>query len=164
VHVVNTAKKDLQGVVRLANDFLHGRGTVDLGPVARPQLADDFGRQIVVFAEIGVVSTVISLMLFLLLRDSVGAVWANLIAVGATALGNTWANRRYTFGYRDRQQRGRHYMGGVAISLAGLALSSVALASVDGEFAQVLVLLVTWSLATVARFGLLRNWVFRPRA
>ncbi|MFM2077535.1 MAG: hypothetical protein RJA49_1425, partial [Actinomycetota bacterium] len=164
VRVVHTAKQDLQGVARLANDFLHGRGTVDLGPVARPQLADDFGRQIVVFAEIGVVSTVISLMLFLILRDSVGAVWANLIAVGATALGNTWANRRYTFGYRDRHQRGRHYMGGVAISLAGLALSSVALASVQGELAQVVVLLFTWSLATVARFGLLRNWVFRPRA
>jgi putative flippase GtrA len=164
VHVVSTAKKDLQGVARLARSFVRGKGTVDLGPVARPTLADDFGRQIVVFAEIGVVSTVISLMLFLLLRGSVGAVWANLIAVGATALGNTWANRRYTFGYRDRKQRGRHYMGGVAISLAGLALSSAALAGVSGEFAQVLVLLCTWSLATVARFGLLRNWVFRPRA
>lgn len=164
VHVVSTARKDLQGVARLARSFVRGRGTVDLGPVARPTLADDFGRQIVVFAEIGVISTFISLMLFLLLRGSVGAVWANLIAVGATALGNTWANRRYTFGYRDRNQRGRHYMGGVAISLAGLALSSVALASVSGEFAQVLVLLSTWSLATVARFGLLRNWVFRPRA
>jgi len=55
-------------------------------------------------------------------------------------------------------------MGGVAISLAGLALSSAALVSVSGEFAQVLVLLSTWSLATIARFGLLRNWVFRPRA
>ena len=164
VHVVSTATKDLQGVARMARTFVHGRGTVDLGPAARPRLDDDFGRQIVVFAEIGVVSTVISLALFLLLRGSVGAVWANLIAVGATALGNTWANRRYTFGHRDRQQRGRHYMGGVAISLAGLALSSVALAGVSGELMQVLVLLSTWSLATVARFGLLRNWVFRPAA
>lgn len=163
VKVVDTARKDLQGVARLARDFVRGKGTVDLGPVARPALADDFGRQIVYFAEIGVVSTLISLALFLVLRGSTGAVLANLIAVGATALGNTWANRRYTFGYRDRNQRGRHYMGGVAISLAGLALSSVALANVTGEFAQVVVLLLTWSLATVARFGLLRNWVFRPR-
>ena len=163
VKVVDTAKKDLQGVARLARDFVRGKGTVDLGPVARPALADDFGRQIVYFAEIGVVSTLISLALFLVMRGSTGAVLANLIAVGATALGNTWANRRYTFGYRDRNQRGRHYMGGVAISLAGLALSSVALANVTGEFAQVVVLLLTWSLATVARFGLLRNWVFRTR-
>ena len=148
----------------MANTFMRGRGTVDLGTVARAPLADDFGRQLVVFAKIGVVSTLVSLALFLMLRDSVGAVWANLIAVGATAVGNTWANRRYTFGYRDSRQRGRHYMGGVAISLAGLFLTSVALTAVTGEFAQVLVLLLSWSLVTVARFGLLRNWVFRARA
>ena len=53
-------------------------------------------------------------------------------------------------------------MGGVVISLAGLALSSLALANVAGSLAQVLVLLFTWTLATLARFALLRNWVFRP--
>jgi glycosyltransferase involved in cell wall biosynthesis len=164
VKVVGTARDDLKGVARMANTFMRGRGTVDLGTAARAPLADDFGRQLVVFAKIGVVSTLVSLALFLMLRDSVGAVWANLIAVGATAVGNTWANRRFTFGYRDSRQRGRHYMGGVAISLAGLFLTSVALTSVTGEFAQVLVLLVSWSLVTVARFGLLRNWVFRARA
>jgi putative flippase GtrA len=127
-------------------------------------MADDSGRQIVVFAKIGVVSTAISLALFLMLRGSVGAVWANLIAVGATAVGNTWANRRYTFGYRDSRERGRHYMGGVAISLAGLGLTSLALANVSGSLAQVLVLLTAWTLTTIARFALLRRWVFRPPA
>lgn len=164
VHVVSTARDDLKGVLRMANTFMRGRGVVDLGDAARPPLADDFGRQLVLFAKIGVISTLISLALFLVLRDSVGAVWANLIAVGATAVGNTWANRRYTFGYRDSRQRGRHYMGGVAISLAGLFLTSLALTAVTGSVAQVVVLLASWSLATVARFGLLRNWVFRARA
>ncbi len=163
VHVVTTARDDLRGVARLASTFLRGRGRVDLGAAAREPLADDFGRQIIVFVKIGVVSTLISLALFLMLRDSTGAVWANLIAVGATAVGNTWANRRYTFGYRDARERGRHYMGGVAISLAGLGLTSLALANVSGELAQVLVLLTTWSLTTLARFGLLRHWVFRAR-
>jgi len=162
VKVAKTARDDLKGVARLINDFAHGRGTADMGPVARPALDDDFGRQIVVFGKIGVVSTIISLALFLWLRDSTGAVLANLIAVGTTALGNTWANRRYTFGYRGTRERGRHYMGGVVISLAGLGLSSLALANVSGSLAQVLVLLFTWTLATLARFALLRNWVFRP--
>jgi putative flippase GtrA len=148
----------------MAATFARGHGVVDLGPATRQPLADDFGRQLVVFAKIGIVSTLVSLALFLLLRDSIGAVWANLIAVGATAVGNTWANRRYTFGYRDSRQRGRHYMGGVAISLAGLALTSLALTAVTGEFAQVLVLLASWSVTTFARFGLLRNWVFRQRS
>lgn len=162
VKVGKTAREDLKGVARMANDFAHGRGTTDLGPAARPGLDDDFGRQIVVFGKIGVLSTVVSLALFLWLRGTTGAVLANLIAVGATAMGNTWANRRYTFGYRGTRERGRHYLGGVAISLAGLGLSSVALANVSGSLAQVLVLLLTWTMATVARFALLRNWVFRP--
>jgi putative flippase GtrA len=161
VHVAKTARDDLKGVARLARDFVRGRGTTDLGPAARPPLADDFGRQIVVFGKIGVVSTIVSLALFLWLRDSTGAVLANLIAVSATALGNTWANRRFTFGYRGTRERGRHYLGGVVISLAGLGLSSIALANVAGSLAQVLVLLLTWTVATLARFALLRNWVFR---
>lgn len=164
VNVAKTARDDLKGVARMARDFLRGRGTTDLGPVARTPLDDDFGRQIVVFAKIGVLSTLVSLALFLWLRDDTGAVAANLIAVSATAMGNTWANRRYTFGYRGTRGRGRHYSGGVAISLAGLALSSLALANVGGSLAQVLVLLLTWGAATVARFALLRNWVFRSPA
>lgn len=166
VKVAKTARDDLKGVLRLAGQFGRGRGRAELGDAAREPLADDFGRQIVVFAKIGVLSTLVSLALFLWLRGSTGAVVANLIAVGATALGNTWANRRYTFGYKDARGRGRHYMGGVVISLAGLGLSSLALANVSadnpgGSLAQVLVLLTTWSLATFARFALLRQWVFR---
>jgi ACR3 family arsenite efflux pump ArsB len=52
----------------------------------------------------------------------------------------------------------------VAVTLAGLIVSSVALANVAGPLAQVLVLLATWTIATVARFALLRNWVFRRNA
>jgi glycosyltransferase involved in cell wall biosynthesis len=164
VHIASTAKKDLQGVARMGRTFLRGGGFAELGTTERAPLDDDFGRQLVVFGKIGVVSTAVSLALFLLLRGSAGAVWANLIAVGATALGNTWANRRYTFGHRGRRQRGRHYLGGVAVTLAGLLVSSVALANVSGSMAQVLVLLATWIVATVTRFALLRNWVFRRNA
>jgi putative flippase GtrA len=161
VNVIHTAAGDLRGVARVARRFWSGRGTIELGDVARPVLDDDFGRQVVTFAKVGVLSTGVSLLLFLLWRDAVGAVWANLLAVGATAIANTWANRRYTFGYRDRQRRSRHYLGSVAISMAGLAVSSLALANVTGSLAQILVLLLSWGLVTVARFGLLRRWVFQ---
>jgi putative flippase GtrA len=164
VHITSTAKKDLQGVIRMGRTFLRGGGFAELGPSQRAPLEDDFGRQLVVFAKIGVVSTAVSLALFLLLRGSVGAVWANVIAVGATAVGNTWANRRFTFGHRGRRQRGRHYLGGVAVTLAGLLVSSVALANVGGPLAQVLVLLAAWTIATIARFALLRTWVFRNKS
>ena len=162
VHVARTAFDDLRGVARVARRFWTGKGRIDLGDDARPGLDDDFGRQIVTFAKVGVLSTVVSLLLFLLWRGAVGAVWANLFAVSATALANTWANRRYTFGYRDDRGRSRHYLGGLVISVAGLGLSSLALANVTGSLAQILVLLLSWGLVTVARFGLLRRWVFRP--
>jgi putative flippase GtrA len=161
VNVVRTARDDLRGVVRMARAFWSGRGLVDLGDETRPPLADDFGRQLVGFAKVGAISTIVSLVLFLILRGDVGAVAANLIAVGATAIGNTWANRRYTFGYRDSSGRSQHYVGGVAIALGGLALTSLVLTAVNGSVAQVLVLLTSWALVTVARFALLRHWVFR---
>jgi putative flippase GtrA len=168
VNVAKTARDDLKGMLRLAGEFGRGRGKAELGSVAREPLADDFGRQIVAFAKIGVLSTLVSLLLFLWLRDSTGAVVANLIAVGATAVGNTWANRRFTFGYRDARGRGRHYMGGVVISFAGLGLTSLALANTSSTdtisgLVQVAILLLSWTLTTVARFSFLRWWVFRLR-
>jgi len=108
-----------------------------------------------------VISTAVSLVLFLALRGSTGAVWANLIAVSATAIGNTWANRRYTFGYRDARGRNRHYAGGIAVAVAGLALSSVAVSLITASIPQVIALLASWAIATIARFTLLRK-VFRP--
>ena len=78
VDVRSTAMEDLRGVRRMAWRFARGKGSIDLGAHERQPLADDFGRQTVTFASIGVVSTVISLVIFLLLRDQIGAVWANV--------------------------------------------------------------------------------------
>ena len=162
VRVAKTARDDLRGVLRMSRRFLRGGGLADLGPLARPRLTDDFGRQLVVFAKIGVVSTLVSLVLFLWLRDGMSAVAANVIAVGATALANTWANRRYTFGYRGNRGRLRHYVGGLVITFGGMALSSLALSHVSANVEQLVVLLASWSAITAARFALLRNWVFSP--
>lgn len=163
VRVAKTARDDLRGVARMAWSFLRGGGLADLGPLARPRLADDFGRQLVVFAKIGAVSTLVSLALFLALHGSMSAVAANVIAVGATALANTWANRRYTFGYRGNRGRVRHYLGGLAITFGGMALSSLALSHVSPDVEQLVVLLASWTAITAARFALLRNWVFSPK-
>lgn len=160
VKVAKTARDDLKGMWRVARRFWAGHGQVDLGDQARPGLADDFGRQLVSFGKVGVISTAVSLLLFLALRGATGAVWANLIAVAATGLGNTWANRRYTFGYRDTRERNRHYLGGFGIMVGAIALSSVAVTVVTGSVTQVLALLASWAIATLARFALLRR-VFR---
>lgn len=163
VDVRSTALADLAGVRRMAVRFLRGRGHVELGSYERRPLSDDFGRQTVTYVLIGIVSTLISLIVFLLLRDEVGAIWANAIAFTVTVLGNNWANRRWTFRRRSDDDRSWRYLTSSAVYLASLTLTTVALALVDGnQSLELLVLALTWGAAAVLRFVVLRAWVYRP--
>jgi putative flippase GtrA len=120
----------------------------------------------VAFAMIGSVSTATSVALFLLTRQSLGAVAANLVALSATAAANTWANRRYTFSRRDASTRHTDVRRGLAIYLGGAAFSSALLAVVEAADAGPLVelgaLATAWSATSVARFRLLRRPAGRP--
>ncbi len=167
VHVRQTAIDDLKGVVRVARRFLAGRGHLDLGTTAREPLADDMGRQLVSFAAVGAVSTALSVVLFLLLRGSLGALAANAVALTATVVANTWANRRYTFSTRGRHDRRRHYLGALALFAVGLALSTAMLGVArlvgGGSSVEGVALAASWTATTVARFAVLRGLVFRRR-
>ena len=164
VDVRRTATDDLKGVWRMARSFLRGGGRLDLGPLRRAPLTEDFGRQLVGFAAVGALSTTVSLVLFLVLRHSVHPVWANVIAIAATALANAWANRRFTFGHRSRVDRGRDYLAAASMLLTSLAVSSGLLALTlwagGGLIAQSLTLIGAWALVAIGRFALLRAWVF----
>jgi putative flippase GtrA len=144
VDVVRTALDDLRGMVR----------------VARQQLPS--------FAAIGVVSTLAYLGLFWLLRSVMGAVAANALALLATALANTAANRRFTFGVTGRQGRLRQHLEGLVVFGLGLALTTGALgllernAGTPSRAAELAALVAANAAATVARFVLLRSWVFHP--
>ncbi len=154
VHVVSTAIGDLKGTARMAWRFATGDGRLDLGTSARAPLANDFGRRFVAFTLIGVASTAVSLALFLATHASIGPVAANIVAVTATFVANTWANARYT----ERRARPR-WIPVVALYLGSIAATSAALALVGAltmNFAVLLaVLVVTWSLAAAARFVLI---------
>ncbi len=161
VDVVRTAADDLRGVARMAKTFLCGRGRV-AGSGSPHAMVDDMGRQLVTFAAIGTISTAVSLWLFLSLRSVLGAVAANAVAVGATALGNLWANHRYTFGGSGRPlraERRRSYMRGAAVFLGGLVASSAALLGVQAAgghlAAEVGAVLVTWGATALCRFAFL---------
>ncbi len=163
-----TALADLRGVRRVLWTFMRGGGSVELGGLERKVLVDDYGRQAVSFGLIGLASTLLSLALFLVLRDEVGALWANFIGYTATTVGNNWANRRWTFRRRGTADRRWHVAGIFAVYVATVAVSTIALSIVDGNLgAEVLTLIVTWGVAGVIRFSVLRGWVFRrtvPRA
>jgi putative flippase GtrA len=165
VNVRSTAAADLRGVCRVLWSFMRGGGRVDLGPLERRPLVEDFGRQTVSYVLIGAVSAAISLGLFLVLRDEIGAIWANIIAFSATTVGNNWANRRWTFRQRGAEGRWWHIAGSTIVFLGTIAVSTIGLAAVQGQSgAELVVLLVTWGLAGIFRFFILRSWVYRRAA
>lgn len=153
VNITKTATADLRGAVRLARAFATGKGRVAFSS-PRPALDDDFGRKLVSFGVIGMLSTAASLIFFLLLRDSLGAVGANAAAVTATFAANTWLNARYTA--RARRPRWRRalaiYLGGLVVTTAALTVAG----SLDASSGVELVMVgLTWTVAGLARFLLL---------
>jgi putative flippase GtrA len=127
-------------------------------------------RQLVRFAAVGVASTLAYLALFFLLQPGLAAQAANLLALLVTAVANTAANRRFTFGVRGHVKRATHQVQGLAVFLLGLGLTSGSLAlvhasGISGRTTEALVLVSANLLATLVRFLLLRGWVFgRPVA
>jgi putative flippase GtrA len=104
----------------------------------------------------------ISLGVFLALRNEIGAIWANVVAFTVTVLGNNWANRRWTFRRRSDEDRLWRYLTSFAVYVVSLLVTTLALASVEGNSSlELLMLLVTWGIAAVLRFVVLRGWVYR---
>jgi len=177
VDLVATATADLKGIGRLLRGFASGSIPVNtiaaqLGS-ARTTAPDSLLRQAVRFGTVGVVSTVAYVLLFMLLRAGVGAQAANLFALLITAIGNTAANRRFTFGVGGRRGMARHHVEGLIVFAIALAITSAALAVLHGlsgvvgiephRVLELVVLVLANLFATVVRFVLLRGWVFHAR-
>jgi glycosyltransferase involved in cell wall biosynthesis len=170
VDIVATAIADLKGIARLTRAF--AKGTIPVGQL-REQLGRDAAptgllRQLIRFAAVGVVSTMAYLLLYSLLRNGMGAQGANFVALGITAIGNTAANRRFTFGVRGSHGAARHQFEGLIVFGLGLGLTSGSLAvlhalTAPGRAVELSVLVAANLAATVLRFLLLRGWVFHPR-
>jgi putative flippase GtrA len=167
VDIIATALADLRGMARLGVGL--ARGTIQVpqlrGPVrAGGRHARDLPLQIARFTVIGVASTIAYVVLFLLLREVMSAQVANLVSLGVTAVANTAANRRLTFGISGRTHAARHQVKGLIAFGIGLALTSGALAALapthPGRITEVSVLIAANLAATVIRFLLYRHWVF----
>ena len=143
VAIVRTAYEDLRGVARLMAS----------GRIAR-------------FIAVGVMSTLAYALLFLTFSGALGAAAANALALAVTAIGNTAANRRLTFGVRGREGLLRHHARGAVVFVLTLALTNGALSALHGLDAtaprgvELAVLVVAGFAATVTRYLAMKTWVF----
>ena len=175
VDIIATATADLKGVGRLLRGFASGSIPVNsiaaqLAPSRSAAAApNSLFRQVVRFGAIGVASTAAYLMLFMVLHPVIGAQVANFVALLLTAIANTAANRRFTFGVSGVTKAARHHVEGLIVFGIALAITSGALAGLHAfveqphRLLEISVLVAANLLATAVRFVLLRGWVFHPR-
>jgi putative flippase GtrA len=151
VDIARTALDDLRGIARL---------------LAAARLTR--------FMAVGVLSTLAYAVLYLLLRGGLGAAGANVLALAVTAVGNTQANRYWTFGLRGRAGLLRQHAMGALVFVLTVGLTSGALAVLEvvdpspSRIVELTVLVAASVCATVTRYVALRTWVFaralRPSA
>jgi len=165
VDIIATALADLRGMARLGSGL--ARGSIKVPRLRGPSLAGtrrpaELPLQVVRFAVVGVASTIAYVLLYLLLRGVMSAQAANVLSLLVTAVANTAANRRLTFGITGRQHAARHQVKGLIAVGSGLALTSGALAVLHSanRGLEVSVLVAANLVATVIRFVLYRTWVF----
>ncbi len=170
VDIVRTALEDLKGVARLGRSLV--RGTLPLreigerlGRTSTEAGRGRLGMQVGIFLVIGVCSTVAYALLFLWLSTTMSSGWANFTALLVTAVANTAANRRFTFGVTGPRDVLRHQFQGLTIFAIGLAVTSGSLAALHSlgsthRGAEVVVLTTANLGVTVLRFVAMKLWVF----
>jgi putative flippase GtrA len=176
VDIVATATEDLKGVWRLLRGFATGRIPIDRvrtelarpdTPSAVPGVPTGMLAQMLRFAAVGVLSTLAYFVLYLLLRPF-GAQVANLASLLVTAVLNTAANRRFTFGLHGSEGALKHQLGGLAAFGVALGITSGSLWLLDalwpgaGQVVEVVVLVAANATATLVRFVALRLLMHRP--
>lgn len=170
VDIVSTALDDLRGVARVRRGLASGALPLDdvAGRIGRRDTPAALTGQVVRFAGVGLVSTVLHLGLFAVLRLGVeSAQAANLVALALATLANTAMNRRWTFGVRGRERAARQQAQALVVFGLTLLMTSGSLAVLGGwapgapAWVQTGVLALATAVSTVVRFVAMRRWIFR---
>ncbi len=151
--------------------------TLVTAPVARTRIASSLssplrsplGGQLARFAVIGAGSTALNLGLLAVLHAPLGAQVANLVGLAVSTVANTAANRAWTFRVRGGDGMARQHLQSMLVFALTWGLSSAALAVLTlgwphaSTAVTVAVVAAANAVSTVARFALMRTWIFRVR-
>jgi len=145
-------------------------------PVSGPSPEDPGGRagsavfadELLRFAGVGAVSTVAYVALFAALEPGLGSYLANAVAIVLCSLGNTGVHRGMAGSARhglDRPRRMAVAAGLMGVSLAAttVALAAVRAVGLDALLPELVAVGTANAVAAIARFAILRTWVFRPQ-
>ncbi len=176
VDIVATATADLKGCARVGYALATGRlpiaelrSTIGRDRAPGPQLdgvPHGLIGQLARFAVVGVASTIAYAVLYLMLHAVLGAQVSNFVALAITAVLNTAANRRFSFGISGREGAVRHQLFGLGVFVFGWAVTAGSLVLLHSvapdatKHVELAVLVVANLVATLTRFIGLR-WVFR---
>jgi glycosyltransferase involved in cell wall biosynthesis/putative flippase GtrA len=172
VDILATAREDLKGMARLTRGLVSGRIPIDrvYAGFGRPPLDANvrptFFGQAVRFLVVGLVSTAAYAVLYLLFANVMSGFAANFLALLITAVANTAANRRFTFGVRGRSRAAVHQFQGLIVFAISWIITSGSLLELHAinpyanQATDLGVLMFANLLATALRFVLLRVWVF----
>lgn len=158
VDVVSTAWEDIKGIVRLRRS--------PAMPALKAVPTPNTGTQILHFIDVGILSTVLYGVLFVIGVQFVSAELANVAALMLSTVANTALNRTHTFGMRTPHERLAAQLRGFAAFALCFAFTSAGLALSAGmsTTATLAVLTVANLAATCVRFVLMRTWVFATRS
>lgn len=125
-------------------------------------------QQVIRFAGVGIVSTVLHLGLFgLLVVAGMPSQLANGLSLVVATVANTAANRSWTFGVTGRERVVTHHGQALLVFAITWAATSAALwllAALEpeaGAAGQTAVVAVANALSTVVRFVAMRSWIFK---
>lgn len=121
--------------------------------------------QLIRFTAVGIGSTGLFLVIYLVLRTLLTPTAANVVATVITTMVGTGANGRITFGVESTIGP-REHLKGLAIAGVGLAITTAAVNafSTGSTLLELVVLTAAGAVAGGLRFALLRYWVFTAGA
>lgn len=157
VDILATAMADLRGVWRLSREIATGR--IRFTDVPR----SSGSGQILRFLAVGIVSTGLYAVLYLLARHVLDPVTANVLALLVATAANTAVNRAFTFGITGQdgwltdQAKGYVVLG---VALLITSLTAAMLPAGISRTGEILALTAANLFATLVRFVAFRTWIF----